>query len=188
MSAPYSTLGLFYFQCLRRQFLFVPLYILTTRIIHSSSAPTQNTERNPILLLRKIYNNLELLIDFVLSSAYHQTLSAEKLKNMVIIMVIIQKKSWAGPNSTATSKSWRSSCFWQTALPSQYLQSFWLSFTNTESETGRLVQLLASSSFRMFCSSHTNGGVRKTRLKMLMIFSLWKITSNIRQLVNSLDR
>ena len=40
----------------------------------------------------------------------------------------------------------------------------------------------------MFCSSHTNGGVRKTRLKMLMIFSLWKITSNIRQLVNSLDR
>ena len=40
----------------------------------------------------------------------------------------------------------------------------------------------------MFCCSHTNGGVRKTRLKMLMIFSLWKITSNIRQLVNSLDR
>ena len=40
----------------------------------------------------------------------------------------------------------------------------------------------------MFCCSHTNGGVRKTRLKMLMTFSLWKITSNIRQLVNSLDR
>ena len=51
MSAPYSTLGLFYFFSalhyfsFRRQFLFVPLYILTPRILDSSNAPTQNTEK-----------------------------------------------------------------------------------------------------------------------------------------------